>query len=231
MVFQEQPDGVLQSWDMNAISFCLYGTNPKYLMGAVRNAELMPTIYPGWEMHLWFDCDVSLEVLSVLHLMHVELHEMDGRFNQRMFYRFLIHDFPSVERYLIRDADSRICVRESACVKEWIDSKMLIHTIHDHPYHTRPMLGGLWGLWKSPEFPHPNMEQLIVKTQASSTDKYGEDEDFLMSEVWPKYQNSSMQHGWTQPFPKQNQDQASFCGEIFDEHEAPNLAHRAMRHR
>jgi hypothetical protein len=30
-----------------AIAFSLWGENPKYLVGAVRNAELAPLLYPG----------------------------------------------------------------------------------------------------------------------------------------------------------------------------------------
>ena len=30
------------------ISYSLYGTNPLYIEGAVRNVRLLPSIYPGW---------------------------------------------------------------------------------------------------------------------------------------------------------------------------------------
>jgi len=30
------------------VAFSLWGNNPKYTVGAVRNAELTPSIYPGW---------------------------------------------------------------------------------------------------------------------------------------------------------------------------------------
>ena len=30
------------------ISFSLWGDNPKYTIGAIKNAELIDTIYPGW---------------------------------------------------------------------------------------------------------------------------------------------------------------------------------------
>ena len=30
------------------ISFSLWGDDPKYTIGAIRNAELAKTVYPGW---------------------------------------------------------------------------------------------------------------------------------------------------------------------------------------
>ena len=32
----------------NIISFCLWGDNPIYTIGAIRNAELAQEIYPGF---------------------------------------------------------------------------------------------------------------------------------------------------------------------------------------
>ena len=35
------------------ISYGLYGDDPKYIIGAIRNAELVPTYFPGWEMRFY----------------------------------------------------------------------------------------------------------------------------------------------------------------------------------
>lgn len=214
---------------MNAVSFCLYGQDPKYVVGAIRNACLMPSIYPEWEMHLWFDADVPLDAISQLTALRVKLHEMDGRFKQRMFYRLLIHDMAGVERYLIRDTDSRISLKEAAAVKQWIEAATVLHTIHDHPYHGRPVQGGLWGMWKERSVgPLPSMASLIEKSGLADIDKWGQDEEFLATYIWPLGRSSATQHGKVIPFPS-DPDPNAFCGEILDENDTPNWKHRKMR--
>ena len=41
------------------ISFSLWGTDPKYTIGAVRNAELAKTIYSGWVCRFYTGEDVE----------------------------------------------------------------------------------------------------------------------------------------------------------------------------
>jgi hypothetical protein len=65
-----------------------------------------------------------------------------------MMYRFLPIDEPEVELMMVRDADSRIHVRDRWTIHEFIKSQHKAHVIRDHPYHTTPLMGGLWGLKK-----------------------------------------------------------------------------------
>ena len=37
------------------ISFCLWGNDPKYTVGALRNAELAKTIYPDWKTRFYIE--------------------------------------------------------------------------------------------------------------------------------------------------------------------------------
>lgn len=214
---------------MNAVAFSLYRPEPKYTEGILRNAELMPTIYPGWEMHVWVDWDVPQAVVVRLYSLHATVHEMDGNFTNRMFYRFLIHDEPDVERYLIRDADSRVSPREAWCVQEWLKAGTLLHTIHDHPHHIKPIQGGLFGVWRSKDNRIPNMGKLIVDGGWADLDKWGQDEAFLEKAVWPRYQDSFTEHGRSKDIPIQNTDPDSFCGEIVDEKETPRAESRQIR--
>ena len=62
-----------------------------------------------------------------------------------MFWRFLVADDASVERFIVRDSDSRLNAREAHAVAEWMKSGKKVHTIRDHPNHDRPLNGGLWG--------------------------------------------------------------------------------------
>ncbi|MEO0416362.1 MAG: tetratricopeptide repeat protein, partial [Verrucomicrobiota bacterium] len=53
-----QPPKAFQHGGNNVISFSLWGKNPRYLTGAIRNAELIPDIYPGWTMVVYHDSSV-----------------------------------------------------------------------------------------------------------------------------------------------------------------------------
>ncbi len=48
------------------ISFSLWGDNPKYTIGAIRNAELTPIIYPGWISRFYCGESVPTEIIKTL---------------------------------------------------------------------------------------------------------------------------------------------------------------------
>ena len=46
---------------------------------------------------------------------------------------------------LSRDLDSRLSAREEAATREWLRSGLAVHAMRDHPLHTQPLMGGMWG--------------------------------------------------------------------------------------
>ncbi len=50
-------------------------------------------------------------------------------------YRFLVADDPKVERFIIRDTDSRITYREAKSIEEWEKSQKKYYLLQDHPNH------------------------------------------------------------------------------------------------
>ena len=44
----EKQEVWIEGIEMNVISFSLWGDNPKYTIGAIKNAMLAKDIYPGW---------------------------------------------------------------------------------------------------------------------------------------------------------------------------------------
>ena len=62
-----------------------------------------------------------------------------------MLSRFSVALDPAVDRYIIRDADSRLNSRDSFAVQEWIESGMKLHSMRDHISHCHPFHGGMWG--------------------------------------------------------------------------------------
>lgn len=197
----------------------------------IQNAWLMPRIYPGWECHVWVGDDITLTLAQILLDLGCTLHTMGRGWKQRMFYRFLIHDEPGVERYLIRDADSRISAREARCVEEWIASGKACHSIHDHPYHIRPLQGGMFGIWRS-ALNWPGNRTMHERIAAwANDDRWGRDEEFLHAEIWPLVRGSCFEHGHEHPIVERDpNDPGAFIGEIYDANGRPaHPEHRAMR--
>lgn len=180
---------VLREWvNVRVVSYSLYGSDARYTSGIIQNAQLMPTIYPRWKMRVYFGKDVPETILNDLRQYeHVELVAGDPALSP-MVWRFLVASDPLVERYIIRDADSRISKRESSAVAEWIDSGKRFHVIRDHPSHSNfAMSGGLWGGTK---LAFPQMKDLLGSVGTA----YVADMNFLTRKVWPVAKHSVFQH-------------------------------------
>tara|TARA_B100000524_G_scaffold316186_1_gene194644 strand:- start:36 stop:347 length:312 start_codon:yes stop_codon:yes gene_type:complete len=98
-----------------------------------------------------------------------------------MFWRFLVAADASVDRFIVRDADSRLNPRERLAVEEWISSGHTLHSLRDHPNHERPLNGGMWGGTKACV---SDMEDLV--RQWKNRDAYMGDLDFLNMKVWKR---------------------------------------------
>lgn len=124
------------------ISFSVWGDNKDYLVGARRNAEIAPKVYPGWET--WFYVErgtkVDLEDLATKVIYYESEPGSDG-----MFQRFRPMQDPSVDIFISRDCDSRLSDRERQAVLHWEKSDKQFHAMRDHPAHAIPVLGGMWG--------------------------------------------------------------------------------------
>ena len=130
------------------MSYGLYGANPKYITGAIRNAELVKVWFPGWVARFYVDDTVPKDKIATLQAKGAEIISMGSRIKggiAGMFWRFLVADDATVDRWIVRDSDSRLNPRERFAVEEWIRSGKSVHTIRDHPNHERPLNGGLWG--------------------------------------------------------------------------------------
>ena len=134
----------------NIISFSLWGNEPMYTIGAIKNAELAKTIYPDWICRFYLGDDVSEDIVSRLQSFdNTEVIIMPHKENdwQGMFWRFYAvnTEEEDVDYVIFRDTDSRLSVREYEAVTEWINSDKYFHIMRDHPYHTEAIMGGMWG--------------------------------------------------------------------------------------
>ena len=170
------------------VSFSVYGgESTRYTDGALANAHLMPEIYPGWTMRVYYDNTVPLFVIGMLGMYeYVELINMTGsRIKNKILWRTLVASDPLVDRYIIRNADSRLSQRERNAVEEWIISGTKFHVIRDHPLHLiYPMNGGLWG----------GTQETIPKLRHLLEDKYYDELTFLRNKIWPIARKDVLQH-------------------------------------
>lgn len=224
--------------DMKIISFSLWGQNLKYCVGALRNAELALRFYPGWQCVFQVDALVPQVLVDRLSEMeHVDvIRRIDPETNgmvkgdwRAMMWRFEFANATGVEAMISRDCDSRLTPREAAAVEEWLSSDKGFHMMHDHPWHSVPILGGMFGIKNGcvPEF-----EALLANWQAE--DRLQTDQEFLAQEIWPRVRRDFMNHDdgffpqWNNtPFPS-TRNGLEFVGEIYDENNRPNEEHRQV---
>ena len=135
---------------MKVISFSLWGDNPKYTVGAIKNAELAKIIYPGWVCRYYVGDSVPADCIQKLSSFdYCEIVKMNVPGNwEGMYWRFFPASDENVDVMISRDADSRLNLKEKAAVDAWLNSECSFHIMRDHPWHTTPILGGMWGTKK-----------------------------------------------------------------------------------
>lgn len=164
------------------ITYSLWGNNPKYTEGAVINAQQAREIYPGWITRFYCGDSVPESIAGRLQSAGAEVVWVRGlNDNRGMFWRFWALADENVERVIMRDADSRLTLREKAAVDEWERSDLAGHIMRDHLYHSMPVMGGMWGC-KGGIFQD-------IKTQIEGfapTDAHNQDQLFLEKIIYPR---------------------------------------------
>lgn len=213
------------------ISFSLWGNDPKYCVGAIRNAEIAADLFPDWECWFYMAKDVPTETAGklanmdnvVLIDMPVEMHGWKG-----MFARFQPASINDVEVMISRDCDSRLSPREKAAIDAWMESDKGFHIMRDHPWHGSSILGGMWGVKNNVL---PNMDVLMKAWDQE--DRWQTDQDFLNSAIYPRIADNCMvhasfcrmeSHARDFPVPRSGTE---FVGQVFDENELNVAEHVA----
>jgi hypothetical protein len=132
--------------NMKALCFSVYGDDPLYCVGAVKNAETASIFYPDWKCLIWYDKSVpnhyieKLQKLSNVELIDASDMNMPGR-----YWRFNCFQRKDVEVFCVRDTDCRFSKREIEAVEAWLKSGKSLHTMRDHPHHNYHVMAGMWG--------------------------------------------------------------------------------------
>lgn len=178
------------------VSFSLWGNNPTYNIGAIKNAELAKYFYPDFECWFYIHKDtVPQETVDVLDsFTNTKIIFKTGDLNNEnckpRMWRYEPIDDLEVELVLSRDTDTRILLREKLAVDEWLQSNKLFHIMRDHPHHNFCILAGMFGTKKIPQI--PNWTNII--NSYNKTDNRMYDQDFLRDVIYPVIKNNSIVH-------------------------------------
>lgn len=175
------------------ISFSLWGDNPTYKVGAIKNAEQAQTLYPDFECWFYIHENVSKETIDILKSMSntkIIIKTGDLNKNKPMMWRFEAIDDPEVEIMMSRDTDTRFLQREILAVNEWLNSNTIFHIMRDHPQHNCCILGGMFGTKKIKEI--PSWSSIMNNYTQIGHRNY--DQIFLINFIYPIIKNNSTIH-------------------------------------
>ena len=177
----------------NIIAFSLWGNDPTYTVGAIENVQLAHQLYPGWICRFYCDQSVSFEVTEKLALLGAEVEFLETwteNCYERLFWRFFVANDLQVNYFLVRDADSRLNIREAKAVEQWLETGKWFHIMRDDITHTELILAGMWG-GKAGLLPNINT---IAEPYYESNDQRWSDQLFLRNEIWPVIKQYSLIH-------------------------------------
>lgn len=201
------------------IAFSLWGDNPKYTIGALKNADLARQIYPEWQCVFYTANDVPNNICVNLMSLGAKVIDMGAGDWTSMFWRFTAADSDDI--VLSRDTDSRLSIREKEAVDEWLSSDKDFHIMRDHPCHAVPIMGGMWGARNG-----------ILKGITKDINNYSKgnfwqvDQNFLKTVVYPKVSSRAFVHDpyySNSPFPSERNgtQDSDHIGKAFNADDTP----------
>jgi hypothetical protein len=183
------------------ISFSLWGDNPLYTNGAIWNAQHSKEFYPDWICKFYYDETVLKNIIEKIGETGAELKLMNKTTDVLgAHWRFhAMFDDCNIERFIVRDTDSKFSIREVKMVDEWIKSELPFHIIRDCKQHESTIMAGMWGAIPGcvPEFEQKLgwwFSQLEPDYENPRGIFHGYDQSFLNKLVWPSIKNNHIAH-------------------------------------
>lgn len=179
----------------NVIAYCLWGNDPRYLVPLSENVRIAPHLFPGWTIRLYHDSTVPQPYLLDLAGRGVQLRTMvlppNVPVHRKLLWRFEVVADPTVQRFLIRDADSLLSVKERVAVDAWLQSRYWFHTMRDWYTHTDLLLAGMWGGVGNVLPPTGRLMQAYTAWRVENNHV---DQDVLSETVWPTIRGHCLIH-------------------------------------
>jgi hypothetical protein len=211
----------------NIVAYSLWGDHPMYWVGAIRNIEQIKEYFPDWICRFYIDKNCNQDLINTIKGDNVEVVLVDSKDSfHGMFWRFWAAEEQETDIFLSRDCDSRFSNREVSAIKEWLESDKDFHIMRDHPYHSVPILGGMWGC-RNGLMRKIGLSNLIEKW--GKYERKGIDQEFLGTIVYPLIIDNVIEHsefglrygGEIRKFPTERMNY-EFVGDVFDENEVRN---------
>lgn len=213
-------------------SFCIYGSNPKYCLGMLKNLEQIREKYPNFTVHIAMGNDVPEKYeLAYNSFSNVRITKYNYSGNYLMVYRYYPIDLPNVNTVIIRDADSRFTKRDVHYINKFLEqTKYRIFTIRDHHEHNVPIMGGQWGIKNIPSFNGINIRDYYETVYNNKQDCYQNDQRFLVEFIYNQYIRTFIAYTHKYVFNRKEnyelmvlprENEYDFCGNVvlFDETE------------
>ena len=223
----------------------LFGKEPKYIWGAIRNAQLAPIIFPGWKLRFYVTSRsskssvadswlVPKKVLNKVKQLGAELVSVKTKSIPPFFWRYLVVDDSGVDYFIVRNGDSRLSERDAVAVNDWLqrqtpnESLNALHCIRDHPNHANmSIVEGLWGGRRAAMNSALNKSIVVQLIEYLKVTKPSESRsDFLRDSIWPIFSSMSYCHDSVSEnkWPGvhaflSDRLMTEFLGQRFDEHE------------
>lgn len=179
----------------NVIAYSLWGDNPRYIVPLLENLRIAPHLFPAWTIRVYVDKSVPNGVLKQLRDGGAKLieksNEPEAPYYFRLFWRFEVANDSTVRRFLTRDADSLLTVKERVAIDAWLASDTYFHLMRDFYTHTDLMLAGMWGGVANIL---PNIRKLWRAYKSTKMQGRTADQRFLGDMVWPTVSQSCMIH-------------------------------------
>ena len=173
------------------VSFSLFGSNQRYTVNALVNADLCKKFYPDWVCRIYYDNTVPPTVLNLLRKKdNVELVLENGSGHSRRLWRFFAYD--DCDIFISRDIDSHITEREVSAVNEWLNSGKSLHIMRDHPHHKNKLQAGMFGLKKTDKL--HSLRKITEEYIRSNRHHLAMDEVFLTDKVYDTFISDMIVH-------------------------------------
>ena len=177
----------------NVISYSLWGAGMPYLRGALRNLLLAHDMYPGWTLRFYLDASVPGEFVELAKRLGAEvvMQPPNQSLRQKLCWRFKVANDPGVGRFLVRDVDSVMNVREVQAVQAWLTSDKWFHVMRDWWTHTDLILAGMWGGVANVL---PDLENMLMNYHSKTAETPNIDQWFLRDQIWGYIRQSCLVH-------------------------------------
>lgn len=193
----------------NVIAYSLWGTSPRYHAPLRETLKVCSHLFPGWTIRIYHDASLPAESLLPFRQAGADLRPVTPRPGEpeyrRLLWRFDVCSDPKVKRFLVRDADSMLSVKERVAVDAWLASGKHFHAMRDFFTHTDLLLAGMWG---GVSGILPRTAEMLKDFKPFRLEGTHIDQDLLTDRVWPTVRGSCLIHDsvftgclGSEPFP------------------------------